>query len=238
MTRPTLGQASAWLLAVRSQFDIREEPRDAKLAVRGIAASFVKTYDASALTAESQEAVSATLKWFKEPDIRERLDVWVRVNAPETVEVLHPEAATAPIGETARWHYSHFLKAADEPTAIRALDTLRSREQAAFDWIVRHDHGAAGYAVMRHWDVTPTTDELTTDWDDEAQVRAFAGRLRTMGYDTVWASRIREQAIASFLMTVGLHAHHLLDVAVNELRSTAPVEVAFVEPVTLFGEIL
>lgn len=237
MTRPTLAQASAWLLAVRSQFDIKEDARDAKLAVRGIAASFIKTYDASALTAESRESVSATLKWFKEPDIRERLDVWVRVNAPETVEVLAPEAAVAPISGTGRWHYSHFLKASSEDAAILALDTLRSREQAAFDWVVRHDHAAAGYAVMRHWKPTPTAEELATDWNDEDCIRELVGRLRTMGCETVWASEVRQIALASFLMAVGLHARQHLDMAIDELRSTGPVAVAFVEDVPLFGEI-
>lgn len=240
MTRATLAQASAWLLAVRAQFDIKEEAKDAKLAVRGLAASMVKTYDAAAFTPESREAVSATLKFFREPDIRERLDAWVRINAPDAVEILHPDAAMAPISEVARWHYSHMLSAKDEATAIRALDTLRSRESEAFDWVVRNDVAAAGWAVRHHWTPTPARNELAIDWDDEARIRDLAARIRTMPCATVWASRIREQAIASLLMTVGLHARQHLDAAVAELRSHAEVEqvaVAFPENGSLFGSL-
>lgn len=241
MTRATLAQASVWLLAVRTQFDIKEEAKDAKLAVRGLAASMVKSYDAAAFTPESREVVSATLRFFREPDIRERLDAWVRINAPDAVEILHPDAAMAPISEVARWHYSHMLSAKDEATAVRALDTLRSRESEAFDWVVRNDVAAAGWAVRHHWAApTPTRNELATDWDDEARIREMAARIRTMPCATVWASRIREQAITSLLMTVGLHARQHLDAAVAELRSHAEVEqvaVAFPENGSLFGGI-
>lgn len=239
MTRATLAQASAWLLAVRAQFDIKEEAKDAKLAVRGIAASMVKAYDAAAFTPESREVVSATLKFFREPDIRERLDAWVRINAPEAVEMLHPDAAMAPISEVARFHYSHMLTARDEATAIRALNTLRSREGEAFDWIVRNDVAAAGWAVRRHWEPTPAAAELNADWDDADAICEMAARIRTMPCATVWASRIREQAIATLLMTVGLHARQHLDLAVAELRAVAEIEkvrVAFQDP-PLFGGI-
>lgn len=240
MTRATLAQASAWLLAVRAQFDIKEEIKDAKLAVRGLAASMVKTYDAAAFTPESRESVSPGLKWFREPDIRERLDAWVRINTPDAVEILHPDAAMAPISEVARWHYSHMLSAKDEAAAVRALDTLRSREHEAFDWVVRNDVAAAGWAVRHRWGPTPARNELATDWDDEARIRDLAARIRTMPCATVWASRIREQAIASLLMTVGLHARQHLDAAVAELRAYAEVEqvaVAFPESGSLFGGI-
>jgi hypothetical protein len=237
VTRATLAQASAWLLQLRATQNIAESALEAKLAVRPIAASMIKTYDADVFRSESREAVSATLKWFKEPDIRERLDVWVRINAPETVEMLHPDAAIAPISETARWHFSHFLKASDETVAIRALGTLRSREGEAFDWIVRHDHMAASYAVQHGWKPTPTADELGTDWDDEPGIRAMARRIRAFPRTTQWEAMVQDQAMNTLLMTVGLHARQHFDAAVDEFRSVAePVPVAFVET-TLFGEI-
>jgi hypothetical protein len=262
MTRATLAQASTWLLRLRATQNIAESALDAKLAVRPIAASMIKTYDADVFRPESREAVSATLKWFKEPDIRERLDVWVRINAPETVEMLHPDAAIAPISEAARWHFSRFLKASDETVAIRALGTLRSREGEAFDWIVRHDHMAASYAVQHGWKPTPMADELGTDWDDEPCIRDIVQKIvagmRTQGTaqrvrhdqwrslgDILWFGAKPRANITSdpsiLIMTLArvirLHAPQHQDILLDELRSVAePVPVAFVET-TLFGEI-
>jgi hypothetical protein len=239
VTRATLAQASAWLLAVRSQFDIKEEAKDAKLAVRGPAASLVKTYDASAFTPESREAVSATLKWFREPDIRERLDVWVRVNTPEPVEPLPPEALAAPISMTAKWQYARFLKATDDDHAVRALSALRGAwDHAAFDWIVRHDYAAAGLAVRQGWKPAPSRDELATEWNDLDWILAKARVIRSMTCPTPWSTMARAECLKVFLLCVGLHGRQHLDAAVAELRSTEPVPVAFVEEVTLFGEVL
>lgn len=239
MTRATLAQASAWLLQLRATQNISESALEAKLAVRPIAASLIKTYAADVFRAESREAVSATLRFFKEPDIRERLDVWVKINAPETVPTLPPEALAAPIGATGQWLYGRFLTAADEPAAIRALDTLRSREHGAFDWVVRNDHGAAGYAVRRGWEPAPTPDELRVDWNDEPTIRRMAARIRAMACPTPWSTLIRAEAIKALLMAVGLHARHHLDAAVEELRGEGDaIPVAFVEEVTLFGEVI
>lgn len=249
MTRATLAQASAWLLSIATAFQEFDQKsgesdkdclRRTKIRVMPIAASLAKNYGMEVFRPESRESVSAGLKWFREPDIRERLDAWVRINAPDAVEILHPDAAMAPISEVARWHYSHMLSAKDEATAVRALDTLRSREHEAFDWVVRNDVAAAGWAVRHRWGPTPARNELAIDWDDEARIRDLAARIRTMPCATVWASRIREQAIASLLMTVGLHARQHLDAAVAELRSHAEVEqvaVAFPENGSLFGGI-
>lgn len=238
MTRATLAQASAWLLLVRAQFDIKEDARDAKLAVRPIAASLIKTYDAAAFRDESREAVSATLKFFREPDIRERLDVWVRINAPETVEVMEPEAAIAPIEQTARWDYSRFLRATDDTTAIRALGALRTREPAGFDWVVRHDHAAAGYAVQRGWRPTPTDQELAGDWDDESGIRARARQVRALPRGTQFEASVQDRALHLLVFLVKTHAPQHFDTLLDELRGeVVPVPVAFSNDASLFGEI-
>lgn len=240
MTKATLAQASAWLLALRVPFANNETSTESKLVVRPIAASMIKTYDADAFRAESKEAVGATLKWFREPDIRERLDVWVRINAPETVQTLAPEAAAAPISDMGKWSYSRFLKAGDDSAAVRALDTLRDRDRSAFDWVVRHDHGAASHAVMRGWQPTPTREELARDWDDEDGIRGHARRVRSLPRSNRSEAMIQDQAMNTLLMAVKINAPQHFDALVDALRAYAEPEsvpVAFVEEVTLFGEL-
>lgn len=239
MTRATLAQASAWLLALRVPFASNESSTESKLIVRPIAASMLKSYDASAFRAESREAVAATLKFFREPDIRERLDVWVRINAPETVEVMAPEALVAPIEHSARWDYSRFLRAPDDTTAIRALGALRSREPVGFDWVVRNDHAAAGYAVQRGWRPTPTDTELASDWDDEVGIRAKARQVRALPRGTPFEAAVQDRALHLLVYLVKTHAPQHFDLLLDELRGeVVPVPVAFPPEVTLYGEIL
>ena len=130
MTKATLAQASAWLLAVRAKQDIRETARDAKLACHGIAASMIKTYDASAFTPDSSEYVSATLKWFREPDIRERLDAWcaaqrpVERNAPSpaVVEVMMRQCSGNPGPLLRQWMAERGVALEQEPAPLAIED--------------------------------------------------------------------------------------------------------------------
>lgn len=234
MTKPTLAQVSAWLLAVRSQFDIKEKSTDAKLACQGYAASMIQAYDANAFTPESREAVSETLKFFRLPDIRERLDSWVRINAPETEQLLAPEAAIAPISPEGRWFYSHMLKAPDETAAVRALGTLRSRDQAGFDWVVKTDHTAAGYAVQHGWKPSSTREDIQASYDDEAAIVRTIRKIQAPLPDGRYWTQAHEM-MASYRRIVALNAPQHLHLFTER---DGPVPVAFEEPVTLFGEIL
>lgn len=238
LTRATVAHARGWLLAVRVALNISESADEATRICEAEARLLALDYSRENLCSASRDAVCAKLKWWNVKDIRDGIDTWVRANAP-AVDPLPPEAMNAPISDTGKWLYARYLKASGEGAAVRALSVMRDRETAAFDWLVRGDHTAAAYAVMQGWQPTPTAADLVADWDDEAGIIERAVRIRTMPCNSVYASLIREKTVGVFLMAVGIHAHHHLTAAIEELRSTAdPVPVAFPEPETLFGDIV
>jgi hypothetical protein len=102
MIKATFLQATAWLLDLRIAMGINESSKEARLAVRPIAASLIKDYGADVFRPESREHVAATLKWFREPDIRERLTAWCEAN----------EIATRPtvIGTISDWLFETILE--------------------------------------------------------------------------------------------------------------------------------
>lgn len=233
-----MAHARDWLLAVRVGLSIPESAEEASAICTASARLLAQDYSKEDLCFASRDTVAATLKWWNEKDIRERLDTWIKVNAP-AVEALPAEALAAPIGNTGKWLFARFLRATDDATAIRALDSMRGREQPAFDWVVRNNHAAAGYAVQRGWKPTPTAEGLAADWDDEAAIRRLARRIREFPRTTQWEATIQERAMSTLMMLVGMHARQHFDAAVDEFRSFAePVPVAFDDGVTLFGEIL
>lgn len=240
MTRATLTQAMAWLLAVRAGLDIRESEKDARLACRALAASLIKSYEADAFGPDSREAVSATLKWFKEPDIRERLDVWVKVNT-RPVQALPDAALAAPLTQQGKQLYGWFLTRPDDTAAIRALNLVRGTDCETFDWVARNDHAAASYAVRMGWTPTPTRDDLASEWDDPEGIERRFQRIAAAKREVsgTLGAMLWGVAYEALITAVRIHAPrhiHLVDPA----RLNEPVPMAFppVEPdiLHLFGE--
>lgn len=205
MTKATLTQARAWLLELRALLNINESAQEADLAVRPIAASLIKSYDADVFRPESREAVSATLKFFREPDIRERLDAWRRLNAADAWE-LPLAAQTAPISAYGKWLYGRFLTAEGDRSAVRALDSARTSSPEDFDWMIRHDSRAAEIAVRHQWKPRPSMEELAAEWDDLDGILRLAGRVCDLPRTNVWEIRVQDRAINALFAAVKFNA--------------------------------
>jgi hypothetical protein len=76
MTKPTLPHARDWLLNVRSALNIAESAEEATVICTRAARLLSQDYTAEDLCFDSREHVSATLRFWNERDIRDRLDVW------------------------------------------------------------------------------------------------------------------------------------------------------------------
>lgn len=171
MTKATLAQADRWLLAVRVPFGIKEDAKEARLVVRPIAASMIKVYDAEVFCEASREAVSTTLKFFREPDIRERLDAWVSINI-STPFALPSEAEEAPVSREAKLWLAHWFRADSDARAERALDLIRAKNDEAFGYLMKASMRAADIAVWRKWHIPGQR----YDWT-EAEVREAARKI-------------------------------------------------------------
>lgn len=176
MTKATLPQARNWLLKLAVPFFQNVPEVTTELTVRPIAASMIKTYDASVFRDESREAVAMTLKWFREPDIRERLDSWVRINAPDGGVDLPPEAMEAPFGTVGKLWIKGFVLSANEEQASVRLGTIREKAPEVFAYLARVNHQAANIVVINNWPIRTRAD-LAAEWDDEERVRKAARTL-------------------------------------------------------------
>jgi hypothetical protein len=238
MTKATLAQADRWLLAVRVPFNIKEDAKEARLVVRPIAASMIKAYDAEVFCEASREAVSATLKFFREPDIRERLDAWISINiaAPFALPL---EAEEAPVSREAKWWLAHWFRADSDAKAERALDLIRDKSEEAFGYLMKASMRAAEIAVWRKWPVPGQR----YDWT-EAEVREAAHKAVSLrGGQTRLAHCLASTALMALAHSIKINAPQHQDALLDELRWIAagqpteaakPVPVAFVrapEPV-------
>lgn len=264
MTKATLPQARHWLLKLAVPFFQNVPEVTTELTVRPIAASMIKTYDASVFRDESREAVAMTLKWFREPDIRERLDTWVRINAPDGGVDLPPEAMEAPFDAVGKLWIKGFVLSANEEQASVRLGTIREKAPEVFAYLARVNHQAANIVVINHWTV-PTPAQLAAEWDDEAGIRRIARKIALEASTRVWGVgqlgspptfTFQSHLLNQLARVVGMHAPHHgpalfdeLNLVVQEvaernaepLAAPAPVPVAFAPPpddigAVLFGE--
>ena len=237
MTKATLAQADRWLLTVRVPFGIKEDAKEARLVVRPIAASMIKVYDAEVFCEASREAVSATLKFFREPDIRERLDAWVSINISTTF-ALPPEAEEAPVSREAKWWLAHWFRADSDAKAERALDLIRDKSDEAFGYLMKASMRAAEIAVWRKWPIPGQR----YDWT-EAEVREAAHKAVSLrGQESRLAHHVASTVLMALAHSIKLNAPQHCDALLDELRWIAagqptgpsdPVPVAFVAPETV-----
>lgn len=205
MTKATLAQATYWLAAVGVPHMNNVEKPTAKVIIRPMAASLIKDYGAEVFCEGSREAVSATLRFFKEPDIRERLDVWCRINIQD-VHALPQEAEDAPVSREIKLWLAMFYRADTDDKAERALDVIRGHSEDAFGWLVENDTRAASAAVWRKW-VTPARTSLAAEWDDPAMIQEMARKLCTLprGPSRVQA-RIFDIGLAALVQAIKVNA--------------------------------
>lgn len=241
MTKATLTQARHWLttLAVPHSNNIDEKTLD--LTIRPMAASMIKTYEADAFQDASRESVNATLRFFKEPDIRERLDTWCAINL-RGAAALPPEAENAPVSREAKVWLAGFYKAQNDAEAERVMDLIRGHNDEAWLYLIHHDTRAASIAVWRKW-MPPAPDDLAADWDDEEKVRAMVRKILAFPRD---ASRYRETLFLTvfntFVQVIKAHAPQHGPAMFEEMRwingggVDVPVPVTIPEtPFNLFG---
>lgn len=181
MTKATLAQARHWLLQLgtgQPEFN-GKNPKETELVIRPLAASLIKTYEADVFCEGSRESVSTTLKWFREADIRERLDTWCSLNIRDAM-ALPIEAETAPFDREGKFWVASFYNAKTDTAAERALDLIQSKHQPVYRWLTNKEDRAANIAVTRRWFADPTRDDLADEWDDEAAIRAMARKIIVM----------------------------------------------------------
>lgn len=178
MTKPRMSDVLLWLadLATGRQEFAHKDKKEVYRELRPMAASLVKAYDVEAFQTDSREAVAATLKWWREADIRERLDTWVSINI-QSRHALPPEAEAALVSQEGKHWVALFYRAKDDARQVRALDLIRAHSDEAYGWLLRTEPRAADIAVWKRWDTPRHGDALAAEWSDEDDVRTMARKI-------------------------------------------------------------
>lgn len=220
MSKPTKKSVRSWMLLVMARmraFVGENAAQECEAAVSlSLDALIMRFPDASVFCQSSLDHVATTERFWNEAAVVKSLDKWVSSQAPASQE-LPPEAEAAPISRMGKLLYRDFLTASDDFAAINVLGRMRDMEPDAFDWVVRHDHSAAGYAVRKAWRPTPTEHELASEWDDEAFVIRTARAIRSMERTTPWNASLQNIALNTFLSCVAFHAKQHFETAKWEL---------------------
>lgn len=233
MTKPLQSDVMLWLTDLakgRPEFN-GKSVKETYAELRPIAASLRNGYDAMAFREASRQAVAATLKWWREADIRERLDTWVKINLTVTV-AWPPEVEGALVSQQARHWLAGFYRAGDEAGQVRVLDLIRGKSEEAYSWLLRHEPRAAEIAVWRHWTGPRTPQDLRDEWDDLAGIQSLAKRIRALPRDTCLQATLQDICLTSFTHQVASYAPQHFEAMKQAFRiePQAPVPVAFPAP--------
>lgn len=251
MTKATLAQARHWLLQLATgqpEFN-GKQPKETELVIRPLAASLIKTYEADAFCEGSRESVSSTLKWFREADIRERLDTWCSLNIRDAM-ALPIEAETAAVTRPAKFWLAMWYRASSDGAADKALELIQSQSAEAFEYLVRFEARAASCAVWRGWHVPRSDADMAAEWDDEAAIRAMVHKVVALrGSDDRLRVQVAKVAFDALVQTIKVRAPQHSEAFLDELRwiaegspsdspvqAVAPVPDVIALPEILFGD--
>jgi hypothetical protein len=175
MKRATTKEVRTWLLMVMARMPATSvgDEREAEAIVQMMAPGLRDSYPQAAFTEASLQSVCADLQWFREADVRERLDRWRKVNLPDA-STLPDEAAKAPVDEDGRNWIARWLRATTDKDAATYLSLIQAHHKPAFAWLLRTDTRAAGIAVRRGWPDpnANTLESLQAEWRDRRTVEA------------------------------------------------------------------
>lgn len=178
--KATKANVRQWLLLVAAKCTTTMSVRELEDLLKLMVPTFVTHYAAEAFTADSMEAVTKVVRFFKEADVRAALDQWCRENNPDKTG-FPPEVVNAPLTDVEKvWAASWFRATTDEERAT-AMNTMRAYCQNAFAWLINVDLAAGSLAVRKRW--LPDADRVSRmqiEWGDpetvEAAVRSCYGR--------------------------------------------------------------
>jgi hypothetical protein len=173
---------------------------DAKTQI--MAPSLSQSYPLAAFNEESANYVLIDLEWFREADIRQRLNRWRQQHLPES-DALPEAAATAPVDIDGRNWIARWLRV--EPTdrgAAATLTLVRRYHPAAFAHLLKTDIRAAEMAVRLGW--ASDSSDRAAEWSDPETVRRAIRSCYGSYNDGTQAHPTPQQIIAALRTLRGL----------------------------------
>lgn len=165
MKKATPKETRIWLLVLMARLpsNVVGDEREAEAKVQLMAPGLSQSYPQAAFTEASANYVMIDLEWFREADIRVRLDRWRKIYLPD-FSTLPDIAAKAPLDEDGKNWIARWLRSQTPAT----LGLIRSYHMPAYVWLMRTDVEAASIAVRQGWpdpnDTAPRN--LEAEWGD------------------------------------------------------------------------
>lgn len=173
MKKPSTKEVRTWLLWVMARLPGAESEQEVEAKVQMMAGGLANSYPLAAFTEQSAGFVLIDLQWFREADIRQRLDRWRKTYLPD-VSMLPEEAEKAPLDRDGKNWIAHWLKVQSDQDANAALGLIRAQHVGAFGFLLQTDVRAASIAIKRGWPDPKRYDRasLESEWGDPDVVEA------------------------------------------------------------------
>lgn len=161
-----------WLLLVAAKCSVTMSVKELDDLLKLMVPTFVTHYAAEAFTADSMEAVTKVVRFFKEADVRGALDQWCRENSPDKAG-LPAEVANAPLSPTDKIWAASWFRAETDTARTEAMAVMRMHCQTAFAWLVNVDLAAGSLAVRKGWQTdADRVSRMQVEWGDPDAVEA------------------------------------------------------------------
>lgn len=177
MTKATKSHTKTWLLGTMGRMVPSGGVNDAKAAAELAAPSFMARFPAEAMCAEAQDHVVMTERFWSEAAVAKALGDWWDKHQPAG-NGMPPEALAYPGPDEAKHWIACFVRAIGDSEATRALDLIRSKDTAAFAYLLRTNDVAASIAVRNRWRPPRTPADLQAEWDDPIGILSCVAKLR------------------------------------------------------------
>jgi hypothetical protein len=175
MKRATTKEVRTWLLLIMARLpgNIIGDEHEAEAKVQMMAPGLANSYPQPAFTEASLNFVLADLQWFREADVRTRLDRWRKTYLPD-LSTLPDAAAQAPLDDEGRNWVARWLRCDTDRHAVASLGLIRAYHQPAFAWLLQTDVRAASFAIRRGWrdPEANSFESLQAEWGDPRVVEA------------------------------------------------------------------
>lgn len=175
MKHATNKEVRTWLLLVMARLpsNIIGDEREAEAKVQMMAPGLAQSYPQATFTEASLNYVLADLQWFREADVRVRLDHWRKIYLPD-LSSLPDAAAQAPLDDNGKNWVARWLRCQTDREALASLELIRAYHISAFAWLLRTDTRAASLAVTHGWrdPASNSIEALQAEWSDPGAVES------------------------------------------------------------------